>query len=415
MHEWHTPTAGLAVLVALAGCSPTGEVSGDVQVSEGDSAGVAVVAISGDVSSLPLWEVSDVPITSIRGDAPPYLARVGEVEFLEDGGLLVEDNQSDELRRFDSGGNVVSLLGGAGEGPGEFQNLTELTVAIGDTAYAYDRRLYRITSFDPAGELLGSVTVGRESGGRGTLAMDAWALDSEHVYLYRLSPWDSTRAQSLPYRDQRDVLLYRLGPTGEPLSEPLRFRGEYSISGDFGDAGAPFSNRPTIAVAAGRVVHTSGLDYELTVSGPDLEPRRIIRWTGWREPLTDDFLQAVYDTTSAGWDELRRVRPEIVESLMEGLFAPELLPDTLPALGPVFMDDGGRIWVSRFRPRVYRWDQTDVWHVISAEGRPLARVELPADARLAAVRRDRIALIVRDSLDVQDVRVYGLETEGGGR
>lgn len=49
---------------------------------------------------------------------------------------------------------------------------------------------------------------------------------------------------------------------------------------------------------------------------------------------------------------------------------------------------------------------------LDADGHPLARVELPPNSRLAAVRQDRVALVVRASLDVEHVQVFMIEPGG---
>jgi hypothetical protein len=396
------------VAVFSIGCSDKVGITQGLSVTEVDSGGVTIVTISGDPSNLPVWALSESPVLEISGDAAPYLGSIGEVGFLSDGSLLVEDHQADEVHLFDAHGDLERLVGGAGSGPGEFQNLTELTVTPGDTVFTFDRRLNRVSVFGPEGGLLRTVALTREDGGRSTLAMDVWALDSDHLLLHRLSAWDSLNTAPLPRRDQREVVLFPLDRVGGARGDPIRFAGGYSVEFDMGDAGSPFANEPIIAVGGGRIVHGSGLAYELTLSTPDLVPERIVRWGGWEKPLTEDVLNEVRGQYEAGWEEIRAQRPDLVESLMDALFSPNVLPELLPALGPVVLDEGGRIWVSRFKPTNDLWNQEDSWHILDPVGRPVARVILPPDARLAACLRDHVALIMRDSLDVESLRVYRL-------
>lgn len=397
-------TVVLAML-ASAGCDDANEPVSGVRFTESDSAGIAVVRIAGSVQDLPLWELGPAPVTEVSGDAAPFLGAVGEVELLADGRLLVEDNQTAELRLFDAAGDDVRLLGGRGNGPGEFQNLTELTVTPGDTSYTYDRRLYRISRFDPDGSLVETMDVGRERAGPGSLVLDAWAVDSEHYILHSLGSAES-RVTGRAYRDQRDAVLHALDGDGNVVGAPLHVTGGYSISGSHGDISAPFANRPFVSTGGGRVLHGSGLRYELILRTPDLQPVRIVRWPGWEQPLGDDLIQSVRDTIEAGFEELRAVRPDLFTAVIDALFDPSLLPDTLPAIGRALLDDTGRIWVSAFRPTTDAWREEDIWHVLSSDGAPLARLLLPSSARLLAVRGDRIALVVRDESDVEHVRVF---------
>ena len=47
--------------------------------------------------------------------------------------------------------------------------------------------------------------------------------------------------------------------------------------------------------------------------------------------------------------------------------------------------------------------------LIDPDGVPVARLTLPPNSQLAYVRADHVALIVRDSLDVEQVQVFALE------
>ena len=400
------------VFVCLAACSNYAEPSGQIHVTERDSAGVRVLTISGAVTDLPVVRFDGDPAAEVSGDAPPYLGRIGEVEFLSDASLLVEDAQSSELHLFDAAGNVLGLMGGAGEGPGEFRNLTALTVTPGDTIYAYDRGLSRVSAFDRHGALIRTIGVAREDGGLGTLARDVWAFDSDHLLLHRMSPWDSATSEPRPRRDQRDVILFSLDRAGRVRPGPIRFTGGYTIEGDDFDGPAPFANQPIIVVGGGRVVHGSGLAYELTVRGADLRPSSIVRWHGWQEPVVPAAIEAARDSFEASFGELLTQRPDVVDPLVDAIFSPELLPDLMPGIGSAFVDSGGRMWISRFTPTMERWNEQEAWHVLDRAGHPQFRVRLPERSRLAAVKQDRIALIMRDDLDVDHLGVFMLPARG---
>jgi hypothetical protein len=408
--RWITLTA----LVSIVGCQRAPEPMGSIHATLVDSAGVILVRIEGDPSELPLWPLSAEPAIEISGDAPPFLASVGEVEILSDGGLLVEDNQTDQLRRFDASGAEVRILAGRGDGPGEFQNLTELSVTAGDTAYAYDRRAYRMSRFAPDGAFMQTVVVGRARAGVGSLVLDGWPLSSERFVLHSLGAGEIDMSGAA-HRDQRDAVLHLVDSEGADVRPPISFTGGYSIRGSFGDIGGPFANRPFVSVAEGRVIYGSGLEYEIIVATEDLEPERIVRWSGWTRPLTPELLRSVRDTMEQGFAELRAARPQMVSELMDGMFSPELVPDTLPALGSAMLDDSGRIWVAAYAPSVETWNEAERWHLLDRDGEPLARVRLPAPARLVAARGNQIALVVRDDLDVEHVRVFDLVPAGEAR
>ena len=379
---------------------PTG-----VQVVELDSAGVVIVSIRGTVDDLPTWRLAEAPVLEISGNAPPYLGRVGEAASLSDGRLLVEDQQTDEVRLFQDDGSYA-LVGGPGEGPGEFSNVTELSVAAGDTFVVFDRRLNRVSTFSPAGALLSTLTVPREGEGFGTIAMDAWAIDSDRLVLERLSRYDTTRSDPHPRRDQRDVVLFPIDGEGRVRGDPVRFPGGYSAEYASGDATAPLANRPSVVVREARVAYTSGLRYEVAITGPDLELLRVVRWDMEPQPVEESLLVEVRDTIEADLVELRAVRPDIADQLLAALFSERVLPRTLPAVGRLLWSGTGGLWVSTFQPTTHLWREERAWHLLDAAGHPVARLILPERSRLVAADEGRVVLVQRDELDVEHVRVF---------
>ncbi len=108
---------------------------------------------------------------------------------------------------------------------------------------------------------------------------------------------------------------------------------------------------------------------------------------------------------------------------MEAIFHPDVLPEALPALSSALLDESGGIWVARFRPvtdmrerssgnTLLNWHQEDVWHVLDSNGSPIARLRLPTRTRLLAVRSDRVAVVTRDDLDLEHVRVLAINRAG---
>jgi hypothetical protein len=68
------------------------------------------------------------------------------VALLDSGIVMVEDDQSSRLYRIDSGG--ARLIGRAGDGPGEFRDIEVLTVARGDTVFAYNLQIHDLVEVE---------------------------------------------------------------------------------------------------------------------------------------------------------------------------------------------------------------------------------------------------------------------------
>jgi hypothetical protein len=426
-----------ASVVLMIGCrepSPsTGSVAaegdgpgGSIAVSQTDSAGVRIVSISGSVDSLPQWSLSEPALNEISAAAAPFIGGVGAVAFLGDGQLLVEDNRTAELRVFDADGQVLRLWGGRGDGPGEFQRIMRLSVTPGDTVYAFDLNHSRISGFDPGGALVTTVPVPQGFAGRGTFADEGWALGSDRFLLFgrRPDPRESGGPVAAPRLLVRNGIVGVVASDGTALAPPVEIPGGSLIFGDRAVLESPFSNHPFVTTNGNRIVTGSGRTYELVLRDSDLRPITIVRWSGWARPMTNSVIEALYDPMKASVESLRSLFPANVVAaqlpILELMFNPELLPDTLPALGGVLMDESGRVWVARFQPPIdfrvalsgrvdYEWRQEDIWHVLAADGKPIARVRLPAETRLLAVRSDRIAVVTRDDLDAETVRVLAIE------
>jgi hypothetical protein len=53
------------------------------------------------------------------------------------------------------------------------------------------------------------------------------------------------------------------------------------------------------------------------VSTPDLLPERVVRWDGWRDPLTEVVKSAARREIQAGLEEFRAQRPDLVEGILD--------------------------------------------------------------------------------------------------
>jgi hypothetical protein len=385
------------------------------------------VTISGSPRSLPEWYFDAVPIAEIGRDDTIEFGRVGVVAFSGTDGLLVADDQASVLRRFQLDGGA-QLLAGQGDGPGEIRVVTQLSSAKDDSVYAFDVRQNRFTIFGPSGRLATTLPVEPEFAGPGSRVQRAWRMGTEHVLLhgYALGSGEAGgRPAELPVRIQRDGLLQVASPSGAVQSRLVRFPGESTVYYESGNSGSPFWTRSIVATNGEWIAHGTGMAYELVVRDGGLNTTMVIRWGGRQETLTPAVLRAAREPMGESLVELRAVAPEAADRVVEALFEPRMLPDMLPAIGSVLLDDTGRIWVSDFRLSLDLrhamggsydgWSQEDAWHVLSADGVPVARVRLPDDTKLVAVRGDRVAVVTRDASDVERVEVLALQTGSAAR
>jgi hypothetical protein len=279
--------------------------------------------------------------------------------------------------------------------------------------------------FGPDGTLVTTSVMPDATAGPGTFVLDAQALDSDHLLLYGnfFDPTEGGRPAAPARRITRDGYVTVIGNDGRMRAPLVRFSAGFNIAGERYKARSPFSDRPFVTANHDRIIFGSGRTYELVVRDFDLRPLEVIRWSGWEQRLTESVLETTRERLQASLERAPFLDApaqvgEANKRMMEDFFNPELLPDTLPVLGAVLLDEGGRIWVARFQLHEdflgamsasdVLWDQEDVWHVLDADGTPIARVRLPAETRLLAVRRDRVIVVTRDELDVESVRVLSI-------
>jgi hypothetical protein len=93
---------------------------------------------------LPITRVADV---DLAGSGIP---RVGVIVAARDGGVVVAVPHDEQIAVIGPNGKIVQKIGGAGSGKGQFTGLGALGW-VGDTLWAADNELKRITLFSPAG------------------------------------------------------------------------------------------------------------------------------------------------------------------------------------------------------------------------------------------------------------------------
>ena len=89
-------------------------------------------------------------------------SRIGGVDVDREGNIYVVEMSVPEIRVFSPEGQLLRRIGGRGGGPGEFEGTPRFGV-VGDTIWAWDGRISRITLFDRQGHVL---STGRTDGVR---------------------------------------------------------------------------------------------------------------------------------------------------------------------------------------------------------------------------------------------------------
>lgn len=403
--------SGVALLLAastLLACQRTTDAA---LPSMRDSLGVTLIDYPVDLGQLPgsTWSVEPNPLFSI-GDSALELDGVRAALFQSNGDVVIADGGSRQLLFCDRRGTLRARVGGDGGGPGEFQQLTSLSVGRGDSVFAYDGRDRRLSVFDPAGVFVRAVTLrGLDTLGN---AEEIGSLRSGELAgaFRRRTPGTGLTRDSLAM-----VVLDSVGSPVLPLAVfPHLYVhwGPHPIPGGEGTATfplpVPLSSVTALTLGDGAVY--VGLPDESAVFRLDVDgSRRVTRAALMQRGIG----QADRDRFFAGLST-RRADPRELEAL-RGIRG----PDTWPAFGleplsaklgesALLVTDSGAVWLRPFR---LPGDSVNEWPRLRPDGLYGGTVVMPTGFRPTSVRGDVVLGVHQDALDVERVRAYRIRRD----
>ena len=319
---------------------------------------------------------------------------------LEDGSVVIADEQSYDLRRFDASGQHMWTSGRHGEGPGDYGGLRLLRGCPGATITVFDWNLDRITELDQDGKVT-----------------DTRALNVDGVYPYNepactpdghlvLTPWpdsDRTVAAGEHHRWQMELSWARDGGqvtlrSGIAGTERTRYANS--------DGPRTWGRTMVFAAAPTGVWYGSADDYEVEHVDWTGRVTRIARWAGPDLTVTRERLDRYLDARLARYEEpaeRRRFERERWPDIRDGL------PDRFPAYEALLTLPDGSMWIT-----TYGWRSPDQeLHLLDADGVWVRRVTMPAGSTVLDAGPDWVLLGQRGELDVPIVAVYQLVENGG--
>jgi len=368
-----------------------------------------------------LWTLSERELRIGSVDDPDYL--IGFVVGMAlgpDGLLYTLEWGEGSIRRWTAEGEPAGTIGRKGEGPGEFEEPTDLGF-FGDSLWVWDMDAYRVSYFDPDGEFLGSAspTVNFGSAGPGQSPPRPGTPLRDGTFIGTSPRWSHLIANGT----LTESLYAHMDVYGTILAEiwamPLEPRDEFAIMNDDG-IGGRFGNQPF------------GDGYSASIGNDGLLVLEARAWTGTGDPavkvtkmgLNGDtvFTASVpYDPIPLSAERFDSAVAAMVEDwsgfgqpVTEARIREEMYrPAYLPAVTGLMRAADGTIWLRRFDPVESENGEsmTESW-VLDAGGAPLARALFPADVRVAVIDGETVWAIEMDELDVQYIVRYRL-VKGG--
>ena len=315
--------------------------------------------------------------------------------------MVVADEQSYNVRRYDANGRHMWTSGRQGEGPGEYGGLRLLRNCPGSAITLFDWHLDRITELDPDGSVVDTRAL--NAAGVNPYQSPACAGDGELVFTaWPEEEWDREGAVGDRYRWKMalewatgdDVVALR---SGIPGAERFVYGG--------GSGPVTWGRTMVFAVTPGGVWHGSADDYELEMVDWTGRVTRVARWTGPDLAVTREHLDRYLDAWLARYDapaERQRFETERWPGIREDL------PERFPAYEALLALPDGSMWVT---PHPWRASRREL-HLLDANGVWTRRLTVRGSSTLLDAGPDWVLLLERDELDVQTVAVYGLVEQG---
>ena len=409
------PSTGVRLLAFLllvpAACDPAPESS---PTTRSDSAGIPITT-----ALAPLWGPGEgwtiaeeplVEIGSVSGPEEYLLDGITGAVRLSDGGIVLGERTSGELRRYDSKGTFVWRAGGQGEGPGEHQRLRFLFRLPGDSVVTWDIALDRVQVFGPDGSVARTRRI--ESPWPGFTARGVIGVSGRQLVLtfsdYRETPvgvvrWPGVRIATWSLDDGTARELMSV-----PGSEQHVRRGDGWIT----QTGYEFGKGPRWAVMPGRLaivdtesfsIRSVSLDDGATTAilRRDVPIREVtsehveayVEWMAHRNIVYGGYSQEQAEASKPGW----RKRP---------------MASTLPVLESILLDAAGNLWVEPHSvygaavPPTEACEPAGTW--LGTVALPPGRGGLLANGGLE-IGDDYVLGVWRGEQGVEYVRMYALE------
>lgn len=361
--------------------------------------------------AIPEWTIVEELRLGSIDDSRQALTRVGQLATDADGNLYVAQPQDGVIRVFSPDGDALAVIGGEGEGPGEFTALRSFGF-LRDTLYVADPASGRLTYFTRDGRLIRTEPAPRVELGPDLVSMPPFLL---------LPGGDGVMSPGVPISVGVDRLpalpFVRIDASGRVL-DTLGWRSRERMAMSFRQGGAvmsvmqPFSDGnllgigadpPLVAdVARGVGPHRT---FRVTVVGPGHDTLYAREYPYEPVAVPAALIDSVREATVQRIERFLGSRREAEQAAAEELF----VPDWLPPVSQCELSADGRVWLQREalpgEPRT--------WVVLDPSGEPMGTFQVPADVEVRLVGTGTVWGVVTDALDVPYVVRYRVEGVGG--
>lgn len=403
-------TAVRSCLVIILGAACSGDRAAQTGAVVSDSAGVTIVDNGILDPSLDLLAAENpiLQIGVIEGQEEYQLFRVSDIKRLSDGGIVVANAGSRELRLYNADGRHRATVGGAGRGPSEFRYPSAIRALPGDTIEVQDF-MDRVL-FTADGEYLRREVTDRaafsalwaQTGGSSEGAQ--WTADG--TLFAPVYHWNQTPRTPGPlYRP--NMILVRVSADFSTVDTLGTYGGilqQYIAAGSDDQVFSvvpPFASYTLWAIGSsdGAVVIGDNANPQFERFGAD-GSHTIVRWSAPAQTITNEEVEQWKDRQrNAQW-----TRGQL--PMLERAWAGMDIPDTKHYYGQVGTGSDGTMWVG---PGDERQDTTTL-RAFGVDGGYLGTLKVPGWFTPYDSGPGWILGLLRDENEVEFVQLFQLVT-----
>jgi hypothetical protein len=368
------------------------------------------------------WTLEEVGTIGSENDPETSFSRVEGVRIGTEGELFV--GQPNQLWVYGADGKLLRRIGRQGQGPGEFTSMTGWGF-LGDTLYAVDLDLRRVSYFTPSGDFIDSRQWERwpeiPTGENRSLLIDMPQVllpDGSGL----VTPGTAGRAGSRPPRGPQTTssprAIFRIR-SGVAALDTVFWRDVSSTSnsaavegGSFVRVSCPFSDAPIVQpmINGGGVMvverspaSAAQAHVPFTLLSPSGDTVFSVSLPYDPVPVDEQQVARRIESARSLFSRLNRPAPSAadVESALREI---DCFPATLPPVRLITSTQDGTIWL--------QWeDGTDTpitWDAIGPNGDRMGRIRLRPGEMVAAAEGDVLVTTWTDALEVPYVTRYRL-------
>jgi len=400
------PLLAVAPLLLAASCGDAGQDGAPGTRGTLDGPDVMLNAVTAEVFT----------VGSVAGDNWDTFGNVRSVAFASGGNLHILDSQSEHILVAGPDGSLVRTVGGRGEGPGEFGNVSSAIVAR-DGSYTV-LSSSRVDLLAPDGTFVRSVTLEQ-----GLILSDMTLPDGRLVASQFLRMADFMASGEFPDPEGRPIHVIPLDG-----SEPAVHYTAWDLPEDPAAEDTDEGSEPgTIRLSAGRAFEpglhfdmlTDGrlaladsIGYRVKLIGLDGSLAGVIERPIAPLAVNEAIMEAERERYREETARLANIRSQTFQIEREGAEA-LVFADEVPVIGDLKVDWDDRIWVTRSGPDGGDDGPTDI---VTPDRRYIGTLAADGLRTPDAFGPDGLlAYIELDELEVPTVRVIrlvSLEPEG---